>query len=55
MFVARGRDRKLDGSNPTLLTGYGGFTVTMTPGLSALYAWWIERGGVVALPDLRGG
>ncbi|MCA2970183.1 MAG: S9 family peptidase [Acidobacteriaceae bacterium] len=55
MFVAHRRDRKLDGSNPTLLTGYGGFTVTMTPGFSALYAWWIEQGGVVALPNLRGG
>jgi prolyl oligopeptidase len=55
MFLAHRKDRKLDGNNPTLLTGYGGFQLTMTPGFSALYAWWIEHGGVVALPNLRGG
>lgn len=55
MFLAHRKDRKLDGNNPTLLTGYGGFQVTMTPGFSALSAWWIEHGGVIALPNLRGG
>ena len=55
MFLAHRRDRKLDGNNPTLLTGYGGFTLTMTPGFAPWAAWWIEHGGVIALPSLRGG
>ena len=55
MFLVHRKDLKLDGNNPTLLTGYGGFQVTMTPGFSALSAWWVEHGGVIALPNLRGG
>ncbi len=55
MFVAHRADRKLDGSLPTLLYGYGGFTVSLTPSFSATYAWWIEHGGAVAIVNLRGG
>ncbi len=55
MFIAHRKGLKLDGTAPTLLTGYGGFTVSMTPSFSATAAYWIERGGVYALPNLRGG
>ena len=46
---------KLDGNNPVFLTGYGGFNISITPSFSASYASWIEKGGVFALPNLRGG
>ncbi len=47
---------KLDGSNPTLLYGYGGFEVSMQPGYSAgLGASWLEKGGVYVLANIRGG
>jgi prolyl oligopeptidase len=53
--VAR-RDLKLDGSNPTLLYGYGGFRVSMTPNYSGgIGAAWLERGGVYVLANIRGG
>jgi prolyl oligopeptidase len=55
MFVVHAKGIKLDGSNPTLLTGYGGFNVSLTPGFSARAALWVERGGVYAVPNLRGG
>ena len=55
MFLVHGKGLKRDGSNPTILTGYGGFNLSMTPSFSARNALWIERGGVVALPSLRGG
>ena len=46
---------KLEGNNPVFLTGYGGFNISMTPSFSASCAIWIEKGGVFALPNLRGG
>lgn len=55
MFVAHKKGLKLDGSNPALLTGYGGFTATMQPGFSAMSTVWMEMGGVWALASLRGG
>jgi len=55
MFLVHRRDLRLDGENPTLLTGYGGFTISQTPAFSARAALWVERGGVYALPNLRGG
>lgn len=55
MFVVHAKGLKLDGSNPTLLTGYGGFNVSRTPGFSSLAALWAERGGVYAVANLRGG
>ena len=55
MFLAHRADMPLDGDNPTLLTGYGGFSIPLTPGFNARYAVWLERGGVLAVPSLRGG
>jgi len=55
-FVVRPRDMKLDGSNPTLLYGYGGFQVPMTPAYSGgLGKMWIEPGGVYVVANIRGG
>ena len=55
MFVAHRRGLALDGTNPVYLTAYGGFNLSQTPGFSATYALWMERGGVLAVPNLRGG
>ncbi|HVZ31163.1 MAG TPA: prolyl oligopeptidase family serine peptidase, partial [Polyangiaceae bacterium] len=55
MFVVHEAGIALDGSHPTLLYGYGGFSVDMTPAFSALIAVWLEHGGVYAMPNLRGG
>jgi prolyl oligopeptidase len=55
MFVAHRKGLKLVGANPTLLTGYGGFNASQMPGFSQRAAFWIENGGVYALPNLRGG
>ena len=55
MFLLYRKGLKLDGSNPVFLTGYGGFTLSMTPAYSAQAVLWAERGGVFAVPSLRGG
>lgn len=55
MFLVHRKGIELDGTNPTYLTGYGGFTVSRTPRFSARAALWVELGGVYALPNLRGG
>ncbi len=55
MFIAHRRGLPLDGDAPTLLTGYGGFGSSVGPAFSPLYAWWMQRGGVLAEPCLRGG
>jgi len=55
MFLAHRRGLKLDGSNPTLLYGYGGFSIPLTPGFSISRLAWMEMGGVFAMPNLRGG
>ncbi len=55
MFITRRKDAKRDGSNPTLLYGYGGFDVSLTPSYSAAVAAWLERGGIYAVANLRGG
>ncbi len=55
-FVVMRQDLKLDGSQPTILYGYGGFEVSQTPGYSAARGvGWLERGGVWVLANLRGG
>ena len=55
MFIAHKKDLKRDGNNPTLLYGYGGFNISLTPSFSVSYVTWMEMGGVVAIPNLRGG
>ena len=55
MFITHKRGVKLDGTNPTLLYGYGGFNISLTPGFSISRAVWLEMGGVYALANLRGG
>jgi len=55
VFLVHKRGLKLDGSNPTLLYGYGGFNISLTPGFSISRAVWLEMGGVYAMANLRGG
>ena len=55
MFIAHKKGIKLDGSHPALLTGYGGFNLSMLPTSSSSALAWIDMGGVYALPNLRGG
>ena len=55
MFIAHKKGIKLDGSNPTLLYGYGGFAISLRPGFSISRLAWMEMGGVWATANLRGG
>jgi prolyl oligopeptidase len=55
MFIVHKKGLKLDGTNPTLLYGYGGFNVSLTPGFSVSRLIWLENGGIYAVPNLRGG
>ncbi|HXE74845.1 MAG TPA: prolyl oligopeptidase family serine peptidase [Candidatus Xenobia bacterium] len=55
MWLVHRKGVRLDGSNPTLLTGYGGFNLSLSPGFSSRAVAWVERGGVYAVPNLRGG
>jgi prolyl oligopeptidase len=55
MFVVRRKDVARDGTAPALLTGYGGFDVSMTPSFLRTLIPWLDAGGVFALPNLRGG
>lgn len=55
MFICHKKGVELDGTNPTLLYGYGGFNIPLTPGFSVSRLAWMEMGGVFAMPNLRGG
>ena len=55
MFVTHKKGLALDGTNPTILYGYGGFNISLTPGFSSLRLAWLEQGGVYAMANLRGG
>lgn len=55
MIITHKKGLKLDGQNPTMLYGYGGFNVSLTPSFSITNAVWMEQGGVYAVPNLRGG
>lgn len=55
MFIVHKKGLKLDGTNPTLLYGYGGFNISLMPTFSAARLVWLENGGVYAMANLRGG
>ena len=55
MIITYKKGLKLNGKNPTMLYGYGGFNVSLTPAFSIANAVWMENGGVYAVPSLRGG
>jgi len=55
MFITHKKGIKLDGNNPTYLYGYGGFNISLTPSFSVAPLVWIECGGILAIPNLRGG
>lgn len=55
MMITYKKGIKLDGTNPTILYGYGGFNISLTPSFSIANAVWMENGGVYAVPNLRGG
>jgi prolyl oligopeptidase len=55
MFVFHKKGLTLDGKNPTLLTGYGGFNISLTPEFKGNRFIWLEHGGVFAVANLRGG
>ncbi len=55
MFLVYKTGLKLDGRNPTILYGYGGFDITLNPTFSASRLAWLEQGGVFAMANLRGG
>lgn len=55
MFITRRVDLKPNGQTPTLLYGYGGFNISMLPGFSPATLAWVEKGGIYAVANLRGG
>ncbi len=55
MFLTYKRGLKLDGNNPVLLYGYGGFDISLTPSFSVSILLWVEMGGIYAVANLRGG
>jgi len=55
MFIVAKKGIKLDGTNPTLVYGYGGFNISTLPGFSATRIAWLEQGGVYASVNMRGG
>jgi prolyl oligopeptidase len=55
MFIIRRKDMPRDGSTPFILSGYGGFNLSMTPSFTSSLYPWLEAGGGFALPNLRGG
>ena len=55
MFIVHKKGLAMDGTNPTLLYAYGGFNISLTPSFSASNIAFLERGGIYAMPNLRGG
>ena len=55
MIISYKKGIELNGKNPTMLYGYGGFNISLTPGFSVTNAVWMENGGVYAVPNIRGG
>ena len=55
MIITYKKGLKRDGKNPTILYGYGGFNISLTPSFSIVNAVWLEQGGIYAVPNIRGG
>jgi len=55
MIITHKKGIKLNGKNPTILYGYGGFNISLTPSFRITNAVWMEQGGIFAVPNLRGG
>jgi len=55
MIITHKKGVELNGKNPTILYGYGGFNISITPNFSITNAVWMEQGGIYAVPNLRGG
>ena len=55
MIITYKKGTELNGKNPTILYGYGGFNISLTPSFSIANAVWMEQGGIYAVPNLRGG
>ena len=55
MFITQHKDIVLDGENPALVTGYGGFNISLTPGFNPAALRWLEKGGIYVSVNLRGG
>lgn len=55
MFITHKKGLKMDGTNPTLLYGYGGFNISITPSFSTSKIAFLEQGGIYAIANLRGG
>ncbi len=55
MIITHKKGIELNGKNPTILYGYGGFNISITPSFSITNAVWMEQGGIYAVPNLRGG
>ncbi len=55
MIITHKKGVALNGKNPTILYGYGGFNISLTPSFSIANAVWMEQGGIYAVPNLRGG
>src|SRR5690606_29455947 len=55
MFVTHRKDMSRNGENPTILYGYGGFSINLEPGFNSFIIPWLEQGGVYVVANLRGG
>ena len=55
MIITHKKGINLDGKNPTILYGYGGFNISLNPSFSVANAVWLDQGGIYAVPNLRGG
>ncbi|UOB19282.1 prolyl oligopeptidase family serine peptidase [Abyssalbus ytuae] len=55
MIITYKKGIELNGKNPTILYGYGGFNISLTPSFNTLNSVWLEQGGIYAVPNLRGG
>ena len=55
MFITYNKSIEMNGKNPTILYGYGGFNISITPRFNSTNIAWMENGGIYAVPNLRGG